>query len=251
MKIFISHITGEVSIASVMKEWIESSFVGQCDVFVSSDKDDIPAGTKWLEEIDKALEDAVALIVLCSPASLSRPWINFETGCGWIKRVPVIPICHSGQKKGALPPPISMFQALELEDKSFVNDLLSSLAKHLGFSKIPRIDESCMKKELVAATAAVESKAVSPPEVDSTTAKSEFPQECIEILKALGKTTSTDITAGQLAASFNMPEQRMQYFLDLLYDKGLINRQLYVMGKPSKYSLKSNGRRYLFEKGLL
>ena len=51
----------------------------------------MPAGSKWLEEIDQALAAAVVLLVLCSPASLRRPWINFETGCGWIKRVP----CHS------------------------------------------------------------------------------------------------------------------------------------------------------------
>ncbi|HYR02507.1 MAG TPA: toll/interleukin-1 receptor domain-containing protein, partial [Syntrophobacteria bacterium] len=85
MRVFISHISEEAPLAHVLKDWIESSFAGQCDVFVSSDKDDIPAGSKWLEEIESALGSASALIVLCSPSSLSRPWISFETGCGWIK----------------------------------------------------------------------------------------------------------------------------------------------------------------------
>jgi hypothetical protein len=58
MKLFISHISEEASLALVLKDWIESSFAGQCQVFVSSDKDDIPAGSRWLDEIDKALVGA-------------------------------------------------------------------------------------------------------------------------------------------------------------------------------------------------
>jgi hypothetical protein len=151
MRVFISHISEEAPLAHVLKDWIESSFAGQCDVFVSSDKDDIPAGSKWLEEIESALGSASALIVLCSPSSLSRPWISFETGCGWMKHVPIIPICHSGQKKASLPSPLSMLQALELDEQDFVYDLLSGLAKHLGFGKVPRIDQAAMRSQLTEA----------------------------------------------------------------------------------------------------
>src|ERR1044072_1906616 len=108
-KIFLSHISEEAPLAKVLKEWIESTFAGQCEVFVSSDKSSNPPGSRWLDLIDSALTDSKAFIVLCSPSSLRRPWINFETGCGWIKRVPVIPLCHSGQKSGQLPMPISLF----------------------------------------------------------------------------------------------------------------------------------------------
>lgn len=250
MKLFISHINEESSIASVLKEWIESSFVGKCDVFVSSDKDDIPAGSKWLEEIDKALGEAVALIVLCSPNSLARPWINFETGCGWIKSVPIIPVCHSGQKKATLPAPISMFQALELDDEQFVGNLLSSLAKHLGFSKIPRIDQNAMRQEMLAAVTAAKAGTVSFPMQSTGAPEEDIPQEAIEILKVLGQVSSIAPTAGELAMHFKMTQQRTQYFLDLLEDKHLIHRSLY-MGSPSTYSLNSDGRKYLFNQGLL
>ena len=55
MIIFMSHITEEAPIAEVLKDWIESSFLGQCEVFVSSDRDSMPAGSKWLEEIDQEI----------------------------------------------------------------------------------------------------------------------------------------------------------------------------------------------------
>ena len=34
MKVFISHIAEEAALASVLKDWIESTFLGQVDVFV-------------------------------------------------------------------------------------------------------------------------------------------------------------------------------------------------------------------------
>ena len=155
MNIFISHISEEASIAEVLKDWIESTFLGQPEVFVSGDTDDLPVGNKWIDEIDQALDSAVAFLVLCSAASLKRPWIQLETGWGWIKGLPIIPICHSGQKKDDLPSPISTFQALEINSDGFVSDLFTTLAKHLGFAKFPRIDKDAMVHELTTAIGAM------------------------------------------------------------------------------------------------
>ena len=155
MNIFISHISEEASIAEVLKDWIESTFLGQSEVVISGDTDDLPAGDKWIDEIDQALDSAVAFLVLCSAASLKRPRIQLETGWGWIKGLPIIPICHSGQKKDDLPSPISTFQALEINSDGFVSDLFTTLAKHLGFTKFPRIDKDAMLRELTTAIGAM------------------------------------------------------------------------------------------------
>jgi hypothetical protein len=148
MNIFISHILEETSIAEILKDWIESTFLGQCEVFASSDKADLPAGNKWIGEIEHALDSAVAFLVLFSPTSLKRPWGNFQTGWGWIKGLPIIPICHSGLKKDDLPPRIASFQAIEIDSDTFVSGLFVRLAEHLGFSKFPRIDQDAMVREL-------------------------------------------------------------------------------------------------------
>lgn len=151
LNIFISHISEETSIAEALKDWIESTFLGQCEVIASSDREDLPAGNNWIGEIDQALDSAVAFLVLCSPASLKRPWVNFQTGWGWIKDLPIIPICHSGLKKDDLPSRISSFQAIEIDSDGFVSKLLGRLAGHLGFPKFPRIDQDAMVRELDAA----------------------------------------------------------------------------------------------------
>jgi predicted transcriptional regulator len=248
MKVFVSHIREEASLAIVLKEWIESSFVGQCEVFVSSDSDDIPAGSKWLDQIDQALEQASALIVLCSPASLSRPWINFETGCAWIKRVPIIPVCHSGAKKGSLPPPISMFQALELDQEEFVPNLLASLAKHLSFSKVPRIDERAMRQELNRALSHIEV-----PEKEAEEAKvssDAFGEEIISVLTMISRWDYGESTVTELASSFNVSEERMKYYLDILQEQKLIDFSA-ALGRKTFYYLTKGGRKFLIEKGLL
>jgi len=121
MKIFISHISEEKNLAIIFKEWIETTFLGQLSVFVSSDPESIPAGNKWLEDITSALQESKLLIILYSPLSKNRPWINFDTGCGWIKNIPIIPICHSGLKPNQIGQPISSFHGLEMEDKNLSN----------------------------------------------------------------------------------------------------------------------------------
>lgn len=148
MKVFISYIHEEAQVAQVLKEWVESTFVGQIQVFISSDIKDIPAGSKWLSEIDSALNSSSLFLLLCSKASLVRPWINFEAGCAWIKKVPLIPLCHSGLKKSELPSPLSVFQGLELDVDKFPDDFFESLKIHFGISKLPRIDKNAMRQEL-------------------------------------------------------------------------------------------------------
>lgn len=148
MKIFISHITEEASIAIVIKNWIESTFLGNVEVFVSSSNTSIQLGSKWLEQIDKAIEESSVFIVLCSEKSVLRPWINFESGCAWIKKVPLIPICHTGISKSELPAPLSFFQAVNITEANFSESLFEFLASQLNIVKLPRIAYDEMKSEI-------------------------------------------------------------------------------------------------------
>lgn len=151
MKVFISHSTEEANLASVLKDWIESAFIDQVEVFVSSEDVDILAGEQWFQRVEEALADTNVLLIICSPESVYKAWINFEAGAGWLKGVPVIPICHSGMQKGTLPVPLSFFQALNLEDDAFVEKIMSALAKHFGFSREPRIPYKEMAADIKAA----------------------------------------------------------------------------------------------------
>lgn len=138
--VFISHITEESALAKILSEEIKSAYLGLLDTFVSSDGESLPAGGRWLDKIDQALSASAIQISLCSPQSVKRPWINFEAGASWIRRIPVVPICHSGLSKSGLPVPLSMLQAADATNEADLKIMFNELSKVLGAKKTPDID---------------------------------------------------------------------------------------------------------------
>ena len=112
-QIFVSHISEEADLAAVLKRHLVEDFLDLTEVFVSSDIQSISAGQNWLEILDAALRRSSLLLVLCSDASLRRPWVNFEIGAAWMKQIPIVPICHSGLEPSSLPIPLSLLQGIQ------------------------------------------------------------------------------------------------------------------------------------------
>lgn len=137
--VFISHIGEENDLAKLVSDQIKSAFLGMLDTFVSSDSESIPSGSKWLAEIDAALEKAAAMIILCSPQSIRRPWINFEAGAAWIRRIPLIPICYAGLSKTELPAPFSALEASDIDNQRDLTKIFNELTKVLGCQR-PEVD---------------------------------------------------------------------------------------------------------------
>ena len=131
--VFISHITEESDLATILKTHIANDFLLLVDVFVSSENSSILVGDRWLDMVDHALHKAEIMLILCSQASIKRPWINFEAGAAWIKKIPVIPICHTDMNVSNLPVPLNLFQATTINEKG-LQDLYTLLAKKLGSS---------------------------------------------------------------------------------------------------------------------
>ena len=135
-KVFISHISEEARIAQLIKSQVATDFLGMIDVFVSSDQVSISVGSKWLDEVNDALKDAQIELLLCSKISVSRPWINFEAGAGWVKGIPIVPICHTGMRLVDLPLPLNMLQGIEASDVAGWQRVYQLLANKLG-SAVP------------------------------------------------------------------------------------------------------------------
>jgi hypothetical protein len=93
---FVSHTGEEAPIALTLRAAIDRDFLGILQVFVSAETEDVGAGENWLQAVEAALQDSSIFLVLCSPTSISRPWINFEAGAAWILGTPIIPLCHAG-----------------------------------------------------------------------------------------------------------------------------------------------------------
>jgi hypothetical protein len=137
--VFISHIVEEAEVAAAFKSLIENAFLGLIDVFVSSDAKSIDLGQRWLDEITNALKHCAIEFVFCSPISIQRPWINFEAGAGWVRGIPVVPLCHSGIQPARLPLPLNLLQAANLSEISSLRHVFTSLSSVLT-SNVPNVD---------------------------------------------------------------------------------------------------------------
>jgi hypothetical protein len=153
--IFLSHATLESPIALILKESIDSAFAGLVDVFVSDDVSSVGGGSKWLDEISKALRLCVIELVLASPHSIGRPWINFEVGGGWVREIPVVPVCHSGLDKAHLPLPFGLLQGANVTDADDLRTFVfGAIASAIG-GKTPTLDYEALAARLRAAEQAL------------------------------------------------------------------------------------------------
>jgi hypothetical protein len=159
LKILICHVSDEALFALLLKDFIESTFLGQFEVFLSSNSGERGVGDKWLVELDGSLTSAELLLVLCSPKSIRQPWIHFEFGCAWTKSMAITCICHSGLNKVGLPPHLRTFDVLEVENDDFMEQLLNDLAKRFGIKRLPRLSYDTMKAELRATLVSLASSA--------------------------------------------------------------------------------------------
>jgi len=125
---FISHITEEGEMARHLKELIERKFLRSVEVFVSSHEESVRLGDEWLAAVKASVSNCGLMVVICSPVSVTRPWINFEAGAGWVRGIPVVPMCHSGIQPGRLPFPLITLQGGLLGDQADVQKLFGRLA---------------------------------------------------------------------------------------------------------------------------
>jgi hypothetical protein len=246
--ISISHVVEELAIAQALARWIDAAFPQRCAVVPSSDTRDIPTGGRWLEEVDRALGATRVLLVVCSPASLRRPWIGFEAGCAWMKRVPVLPICHSGQRAAKLPPPLSAFPALEIEAAAFASDLFTRLAGHLQIATVAKIDQGAMRADLERACRPRQGGA--PAQEAPPPAAEQAEEGAAQLLRAIAANDDPGYMVDELAAACGLTTKQTQHYIDGLLEQKLLTRRMFT-GKPAQYHLSGAGKKYLVDTGVL
>ena len=127
--IFVSHIHEEENVANDLLAFVRQE-LGRTTVFLSSDTWQVYAGEIWLERIRQELASARVVIVMLSPESVKRPWVNFEAGAAWLSGKVIIPVCYGGLTKSSLSKPYSNIQALDLATEDYY--LIRSIHHHLN-----------------------------------------------------------------------------------------------------------------------
>lgn len=137
--IFLSHFSHEAAVALALKNVLEEAFIGTLTVFVSSDGQSIPKGQDFPETIKKAIQASVYGLVLLSPDSVTRPWVNIEFGAFWALNKPITPLLHGALTYKQLEPPYNTINGTEATDLKGMNELVGNIATALKL-KQPKVD---------------------------------------------------------------------------------------------------------------
>jgi hypothetical protein len=139
--IFISHINEDKQVAVQLKDLLKALFPEKIEIFVSSDTESIQYGTEWFPPIKQKLSECDVALILCSPISIMKPWINFETGAAVILDRPTIPLCYGGQKCGELPEPLSHYRGADAENIEDLTGMLTAISRIINIP-ISEVDVS-------------------------------------------------------------------------------------------------------------
>lgn len=137
--IFLSHFSQEATVAFALKTTLEKAFLGMVDVFVSSDGKSIPKGKNFMDTIKTAIEQSVYGLVLLSPDSVARPWVNIEFGAFWALGKPITPLLHGELSFKQLEPPYNSMNGTPATDLKGMNELVGNIADALSLNQ-PEVD---------------------------------------------------------------------------------------------------------------
>ncbi len=249
MKIFLTYIQEEFQVGLVLKKWIETAFADHCEVLVSTDPEHIPALAQYLEKNEQGLSDVKALVILCSPNSLQRPWISFEVGCAWMRKIFIIPVCYAGLSPTDLPQPLAIFSAFDLNQEDLPQKLTFTLAQELGISELPPIQYREMREELKEVQEAVLPGISTSPSNLGQGATAEPALEPIHVQIILVLANSYGYTSAVLAEHFKMEEKKIIPLLKRLIEWNYVYASPAGMGHV-RYNLTTRGKAYLEESGL-
>lgn len=142
--IFISHANEDASLAETIKTQIDNVFEKKVDVFVSSIPGTISPGSDWFDKIIGNLTANNAFIVLVTPFSEKRPFVWFEIGFSWLRRLnkkcEIYAICVPPINPGDLPEPLCRLQAITITDEKQTIAFFDKLIKQFGLGTLGALE---------------------------------------------------------------------------------------------------------------
>lgn len=132
--VFFSHSSRDGGALRRLKQRFIDLTGSTIDVFLSSDGQSIRLGQNWLASIEQALADATLMFVFVSPTAVKSPWIYFEAGHAYAKRLDVVPVGLFGIEVGSIPPPLSILQGFNVSGHESLNNIIAKTNEKFSYS---------------------------------------------------------------------------------------------------------------------
>ncbi len=139
--VFLSHSSQDQAALGEFKKALEQKTGRSVQLFLSSDGQSIPLGRNWIHRIEQALDDAALMLVFLSPAAVASPWIFFEAGYAYSRKLRVVPIAFAGFDISRLAPPLSLMQGFGLSSSDGMNNVIALINQQFDLSFIEDFSE--------------------------------------------------------------------------------------------------------------
>jgi len=150
--IFISHANEDAAFAEIIKTQIDNVFEKKINVFVSSIPGTINPGSDWFDKILDNLKGNNAFIVLVTPYSEKRPFVWFEIGFSWLRKLnkncEIYAICAPPVNHGNLPEPLCRLQAISLADEKQTKAFFFELTQQFELGNLDILEFSKIQDSL-------------------------------------------------------------------------------------------------------
>lgn len=150
--IFISHAAEDAVLAEIVKTQIDNVFEKKINVFVSSIPGTISPGSDWLDKIIGNLTSNNAFIVLVTLYSEKRPFVWFEIGFSWLRRLKkncdIYAICAPPIDPGNLPEPLCRLQATSLASEKQTKAFFDKLTKQFKLGNLDALEFAKIRDSL-------------------------------------------------------------------------------------------------------
>lgn len=150
--VFISHASEDVALAETVKGQIENVLARKANVFVSSVPGTIGPGSDWLDKILSHLTGNNAFVVLITHHSEKRPFVWFEIGFSWLRKIKekctVYALCAPPISPGSLCEPLCRLQAISLADERQTQAFFSRLVGQFGYGDVKLLEFAKIRDSL-------------------------------------------------------------------------------------------------------
>jgi hypothetical protein len=115
----------------------------------------LPAGRDTDEDLRDAIDSAKTFVGIVSPASRKSTYVLNELGARWMTRKPLVPLTAGGVTPGELRGPVGQLNALDLNSRANVLQLIGDLGTELEIeAERPEVFEQHVGRVIRASKAA-------------------------------------------------------------------------------------------------
>ena len=136
MTIFISHSSQDAELAGKLAKLFQLSFSLPPNEIrcTSVDGYRLPVGTDTDQRLRREVKESKLFLAVITPTSIRSSYVLFELGGRWCTELPMFPVLGRGATSSSLEGPLGGINALNLQRRTGVLQLLEDMAKALGLA---------------------------------------------------------------------------------------------------------------------